>query len=167
MYSSIEVEQMRKTIIRAISILVFLLVLLAALIVVVRFYPYSYHFSAYPKITQTKSGASGDPINLLFIGTKEQITQSFHQAGWLVPDPITPQTSARIAVDSLAHRNYPTAPVSNLYVFGRIQDLAFEKPTNDVQYRGHIPLSLTLFGASKAQREDPLFVPLAKWQGMR
>ena len=55
-----------------------------------------------------------------------------------MPDPITPQTSAKIAADSLAHCSYPTAPVSNLYVFGRIQDLAFEKPTNDVQNRGHI-----------------------------
>src|SRR5439155_9986448 len=45
---------------------------------------------------------------------------------------------AKIAADSLAHRSYPTAPVSNLYVFGRVQDLAFEKPTTDVQNRGHI-----------------------------
>jgi hypothetical protein len=43
-------------------------------------------------------------------------------------------------VASLAHRSYPTAPVSNLYVFGRVQNLAFEKPTNDVQNRGHIRL---------------------------
>jgi hypothetical protein len=41
---------------------------------------------------------------------------------------------------SLAHRPYPTAPVSNLYVFGRAQDLAFEKPTDDVANRGHIRL---------------------------
>lgn len=123
---------------RVVSILGIVLVLLTALVAVVRFYPYSYDFSAYPQITHTKSGATGDPINLLFIGSKEQITQGFHLAGWLIPDPITTQTSARIAVDSLAHRNYPTAPVSNLYVFGRVQDLAFEKPTTDVQYRGHI-----------------------------
>lgn len=80
----------------------------------------------------------GDPINLLFIGSKEQITHGFQQASWLIPDPITPQTSARIAADSLAHRSYPTAPMSNLYVFGRVQDLAFEKPTTDIHYRGHI-----------------------------
>jgi hypothetical protein len=131
---------MRKMMIRVLSILGMLLVLLAALIVVVRFYPYSYDFFAYPKITQTQSGAPGDPINLLFVGEKEQITQSFRQAGWLIPDPITTQTSVRIAADSLAHRSYPTAPVSNLYVFGRVQNLAFEKPTTDVQYRGHIRL---------------------------
>ncbi len=66
------------------------------------------------------------------------MTQSFHLAGWLTPDPITAQTSAKITVDSLTHRSYPTAPVSDLYVFGRVQDLAFEKPTTDVQNRGHI-----------------------------
>src|SRR5713101_1372203 len=131
---------MRKTIIRSASILGMLLLLVTALIVLLRFYPYPSNFPAYPKITHTRSGAAGDPINLVFVGTKDQIMHSFQQAGWLLPDPITPQTSAKIAADSLAHRSYPTAPVSNLYVFGRIQDLAFEKPTNDVQNRGHIRL---------------------------
>jgi hypothetical protein len=129
---------MRTTIIRLVSLLGILFVLFAALIAIVRFYPYSYAFPAYPKVTHTKSGALGDPINLVFVGNQDQISQSFRQAGWLIPDPITAQTSAKIAVDSLAHRSYPTAPVSNLYVFGRVQDLAFEKPTNDVANRGHI-----------------------------
>ncbi len=131
---------MRKTIIRFMSILGILLLLFLACIVLIRFYPYTTNFPAYPRITRTQSGADGDPINLVFVGRKDQITQSFQQAGWLIPDPITPQTAAKIAADSLAHKSYPTAPVSNLYVFGRVQDLAFEKPTNDVQNRGHIRL---------------------------
>ena len=131
---------MRKTIIRFVSILGILLVFLTALIAVVRFYPYTYNFPAYPKVTHTKSGAEGDPLNLVFVGSKDQVTHSFQQAGWLIPDPITLQTSEKIAVDSLTHKSYPTAPVSNLYVFGRVQDLAFEKPTNDVANRGHIRL---------------------------
>ncbi len=129
---------MKKMIIRSVSMLGILLVLFAALLAVIRFYPYSSAFPAYPKVTHTKPGVPGDPINLVFVGTKDQLMHSFRQAGWPIPDPITAKTSARIAVDSLAHRNYPTAPVSNLYVFGRVQDLAFEKPTTDVQYRGHI-----------------------------
>jgi LssY C-terminus len=129
---------MRKVIIRFVSIPGILLVLFTALFTLIRFYPYTYNFPAFPKITHTQSGANGDPINVLFVGSEDQIMQSFHQAGWLIPDPVTSQTSAKIAADSLAHRSYPTAPVSNLYVFGRIQDMAFEKPTNDVQKRGHI-----------------------------
>lgn len=114
----------------------------AILVLLVRFYPYSWNFSSFPRVTRTAAGTAAgtaaDPINLVFVGSQEQMTQSFHQAGWLTPDPITPQTIARIAADSLAHRSYPTAPVSNLYVFGRAQDVTFEKPTNDVQNRGHI-----------------------------
>jgi len=131
---------MRKTIIRSVSILGILLVLVTALIAFIRFYPYNYNFPAYPKITHTQSGAEGDPLNLVFIGSKDQIAHSFQQAGWLIPDPITLQTSEKIAVASLTHKSYPTAPVSNLYVFGRVQDLAFEKSTNDVANRGHIRL---------------------------
>lgn len=110
------------------------------LILLIRFYPYSWNFTTFPRVTQTASGGAGDPINVVFIGSQAQIARSFHQAGWLTPDPITPQTMARIAADSLAHRSYPTAPMSALYVFGRAQDLAFEKPTNDVQNRDHIRL---------------------------
>src|SRR2546426_2911236 len=131
---------MRKTIIRVVSMLGILVLLLTALIALIRFYPYTYNFTTYPKITHTKSGAEGDPLNIVFVGSKDQIMQSFQKAGWLLPDPITPQTSEKIAAASLAHRSYPTAPVSNLFVFGRVQDLAFEKPTNDVQNRGHIRL---------------------------
>src|SRR5713226_5418054 len=131
---------MKTTIIRLMSMLGILVLLVTALIALLRFYPYTSNFPAFPRITHTQSGAEGDPLNLVFVGSKDQITHSFQQAGWLVPDPITLQTSEKIAVDSLAHRSYPTAPVSNLYVFGRVQDLAFEKPTNDVANRGHIRL---------------------------
>jgi hypothetical protein len=129
---------MRRIRIRVVCLLGILFLLLAALLACIRFYPYPFDFSTYPTLSHTKSGATGDPINVLFLGSKDQIMQSFHRAGWLTPDPITTQSSMRIAMDSLAHRSYPTAPVSNLYVYGRVQDLAFEKPTNDVQSRGHI-----------------------------
>lgn len=139
---------MKTTISRLASLLGILLVLFAVLIALIRFYPYSYTFPTFPQVTRTKSEALGDPINLIFVGTQDQIKRSFQQAGWLIPDPITSQTSVKITVDSLTHRSYPTAPVSNLYVFGRVQDLAFEKPTTDVQYRGHIRIwkTSTLIG---------------------
>src|SRR3989442_3735233 len=129
---------MRKKRTRVMTMISSLLLLFIACIVLIRFYPYTFNFPAFPRITQTQSGAHGDPINMVFVGRKEQILQSFQQAGWLIPDPITRQTAQKIAAASLAHRSYPTAPVSNLYVFGRVQDLAFQKPTNDVQNRGHI-----------------------------
>jgi hypothetical protein len=122
--------------------LVILLVFML-LLVGLRIYPAPWIFPAFPHITHTAKGAAGDPLNIILVGSASQITESFARAGWLIPDPITPQTSARIATASLAHQPYPTAPVSALYVFGRVQDLAFERPTNDVANRGHIRLWLT------------------------
>jgi LssY C-terminus len=115
---------MRKNRIRFMSVISTLLVLLIACILLIRFYPYTYNFTGFPSITHT-IGADGDPVNLVFAPDKDQVLHSFQQAGWLLPDPITLQTAKKIAIDSLAHRSYPTAPVNNLYVFGRVQDLAF------------------------------------------
>jgi LssY C-terminus len=117
-----------------------ILLVFVLLLVGLRVYPSPWLFPAFPKITHAARGAAGDPLNIILVGSASQMRESFARAGWLIPDPITPQTSTRIATASLAHRPYPTAPVSALYVFGRVQDLAFERPTNDVQNRGHIRL---------------------------
>jgi len=139
---------MRNTRIIFLSIISPVWVLGIACILLIGVYPSPSNFSAFPRLTRTQAGAAGDPVNLVFVGSKAQIVRSFHQAGWLIPDPITLQTSAKIAEDSLAHRSYPTAPVSPLYLFGRVQDLAFEKPTHDVHNRGHLRLwqTTTLLG---------------------
>ena len=75
--------------------------------------------------TATKSGNPGNPINILILGSKQTINSYFTEAGWKVPDPITEKSSIKIAVDSLKNLPYPTAPVSNLYLYGRRQDLAY------------------------------------------
>src|SRR5258708_13180297 len=108
---------MRTTIIRLMSILGSVLLLLAVLIALLRFYPYTPNFPAYPRITHTKAGAEGDPLNLIFVGSQEQITRSFHQPGCLIPDPITPQTTQKITVAHLPLKSYPTPPASNLSSF--------------------------------------------------
>src|SRR5260221_6322298 len=117
-----------------------ILLVFVLLLVGLRVYPSPWLFPAFPKIPHPARGAAGDPLNIIRVGSAPQLMESFARAGWLVPDPIPSHPSARIAAASLAHRPYPTAPVSNLYVFGRVQDLAFERPTNDVQNRGHIRL---------------------------
>src|SRR5260370_14230048 len=101
---------MRKTIIRVVSMLGILVVLVTALIALLRFYPYTYNFPVYPKITHTKSGAEGDPLNLVFVGSKDQITHSFKHAEWLFPDPITLQTSEINAFAIINHNSIHHPP---------------------------------------------------------
>ena len=92
-----------------------------------------------PRITTTGSGIHGDPINLSFIGDENDLVSAMLAAGWYPADPITLESSLRIAESTVFHRPYVDAPVSNLFLFGRKEDLAFEKPVgNDARQRHHV-----------------------------
>lgn len=84
-----------------------------------------------PTVTHTKSGIPGDPLNLGLVGTEEQVHRAMLAAHWYPADPITLESSLRLAVDVVIKRPFVEAPVSPLYLFGRKQDLAFEKPVGD------------------------------------
>lgn len=90
-----------------------------------------------PRHTTTAQGRQGDAINVAFIGTEEELHRMFSAAGWYAADPITLETSIRIAADVVVHKPYAHAPVSNLYVWGRKQDAAFEQPVGDSPKQRH------------------------------
>ncbi len=102
---------------------------------------YEHHpkLEAAPKITYTKDGIPGDPLNVGLIGSQDDVIHSMVAAGWLPADPVTFRTSLRITESALLGKPYPTAPVSNLYVFGRIEDMAFEQPVpGNTRERNHV-----------------------------
>ena len=93
-----------------------------------------------PLTTFNRYGDTGDLINMQICGTDGQIGAAFASAGWYRADEITFITSVRISIDSILGRAYTTAPVSNLFLFGRREDLAFERPGHNVRQRDHIRL---------------------------
>jgi hypothetical protein len=96
-------------------------------------------FDDVPKITHTGSGIPGDPLNVALIGTKEEMIRIMLAAKWYPADPLTLKSSLRIAADSVLKRPDPEAPVSNLYLFGRKEDLAFEQEVGDnPRHRHHV-----------------------------
>jgi hypothetical protein len=95
--------------------------------------------SAAPKTTRTAQGLAGDPLNVALIGTRQEVVRVLLAAGWYPADPTTFRTSLHIAASVLAHRPYPDAPMSNLYLWGRRQDLAFERPVgSSARQRHHV-----------------------------
>jgi LssY C-terminus len=92
-----------------------------------------------PKTTLTGQGIPGDPLNVGLIGGEEDVVKSMLAADWSPADPITLRSSLRIAASVVFRRPDPNAPVSNLYLFGRKQDLAFEKPVGgNARQRHHV-----------------------------
>jgi hypothetical protein len=92
-----------------------------------------------PTITHTKAGIPGDPLNVALIGSKVEVLKIMLAAKWYPADPITLRSSLKIAAASVLRRSYDEAPVSNLYLFGRKQDLAFQQAVgNNPRQRHHV-----------------------------
>jgi len=94
-------------------------------------------WSGLPTRTLTSGGVQGDPVNVALEGTQVQILTAFHAMGWVRADPLSVKDDARLAADALFHRLYPTAPVSNLYLFHRPEDFAVERELGSVSRRDH------------------------------
>jgi hypothetical protein len=90
-----------------------------------------------PRHTTTARGRQGDAVNVAFIGTEEELHQVLALAGWYAADPVTLETSLRIAADVVLRKPYAHAPVSDLYLWGRVQDAAFEQPVGGSPKQRH------------------------------
>ncbi|HWB08233.1 MAG TPA: LssY C-terminal domain-containing protein [Pirellulales bacterium] len=92
-----------------------------------------------PKTTYTADRIPGDPLNIALVGSEAEVVAAMHLAGWFPADPTTVRSSVHIAESVVLKRSYETAPVSNLYVWGRPQDLAFEQQEGQsASHRHHV-----------------------------
>jgi hypothetical protein len=90
-----------------------------------------------PRVTETANHIPGDPVNLALVGSEAELVRALTAAHWYPADPITLRSSLRIAVDSVFRHPDDEAPVSDLFLFGRKQDLAFERPVGDSPRQRH------------------------------
>jgi hypothetical protein len=93
-----------------------------------------------PQRAMGKTNKPGDPINLVLVGTAQEIEQVFRQAGWNEPKKKNQQSIWKTALAVINDDGHDAAPVSDLYVFGRKEDLAFEKTLNTFNKRHHLRL---------------------------
>jgi LssY C-terminus len=106
-----------------------------------RHYEHQPRLADAPKTTLTAQGIPGDPLNVGLVGSDSEIIHAMLGSGWSPANPITFESSMKIARSVLLDRPYVEAPVSNLYLFGRKQDLAFERPVGDsARQRHHVRL---------------------------
>jgi hypothetical protein len=92
-----------------------------------------------PRFTITGDGLPGDPVNLVLTGTLQQLNAAFKLAGWSQADRLGLASSWRMIQAFVFNSPYPTAPFSTLYLFGRGQDVGFQKAIdNSPRKRHHI-----------------------------
>ncbi len=85
----------------------------------------------------TPDGFASDPINIGIVGTRQQITAAMKSAGWYRPDKKNLQSLLKVIRSMIYHKPYPRTPFSQLYLFGRKQDLSFALPIGDKSSNRH------------------------------
>jgi LssY C-terminus len=90
-----------------------------------------------PSYTITGDGLPGDPVNLMLTGTQQQLRAAFAAAGWVEADPLGLRSSWRMVRAFVLNSPYPAAPFSTLFLFGRGQDIGFQKAIDDSPRKRH------------------------------
>src|SRR4029077_5735038 len=92
-----------------------------------------------PSYTVTGDGLPGDPVNVALVGTLGELRAAFAALGWSEADRLNFASLWGMARSFVLNSPYPTAPFSTLYLFGRGQDIGFQKAIdNSPRKRHHI-----------------------------
>jgi len=93
-----------------------------------------------PRRVSDQQGNPGDMVNLLIVGTQDQVVKTFTAAGWVHVDSSVGDAILAGLVDSLQKKDYLTMPMSTLYLFNRPQDYGFAhaEPVKVVMSRNHL-----------------------------
>ncbi|HEY4951144.1 MAG TPA: LssY C-terminal domain-containing protein [Candidatus Acidoferrales bacterium] len=93
-----------------------------------------------PRRVSDPQGKPGDMVNILLVGTPEQVVQVFGRAGWVRVDRSVQDAVVNAVIDSLEKKDYLTMPMSTLFLFDRPQDFGFAhaEPVRVAMSRNHL-----------------------------
>jgi len=93
-----------------------------------------------PRRVSDPAGNPGDMVNVLLIGSQDQVTAAFKAAGWVQVDRSVEDTILAGALATFQKDAYLTMPMSTLFLFGRPQDYGFAhaEPVKVVESRNHL-----------------------------
>jgi hypothetical protein len=69
----------------------------------------------------------GDMVNFVLIGSEKQVQDALNAANWHVADTSTPGAVTKAILMATQKEDYLQMPMSQLYLFGRVQDFGYEE----------------------------------------
>jgi len=88
--------------------------------------------------TYTSHGKPADVVNLLFVGSHDQMQAAFQAANWTSGGSVSTKSVYREFVAYLTASNYRSEPVTTQYLEGHRQDMAWQKSFNSYSKREHV-----------------------------
>lgn len=93
-------------------------------------------------VVDSKAEEKGDPLNLVMIGSGEDLFYAFIRAGWDETEVVTAASGVKTVVSFFSGGAYRYSPISSLYLFGRHQDIALQVIRDNIHERNHFRLWL-------------------------
>jgi hypothetical protein len=91
-----------------------------------------------PRSKPSAEARPADLVNLLFIGSREEIATAFTAAGWIEARPKSFRAGVSEALAAALNRSDRDAPMSALFVNNVAADMSWQKGFDDVSKRHHI-----------------------------
>jgi len=96
--------------------------------------------SKIPRRVTDPNGNPGDMVNVLIVGTQDQVVNAFTSAGWVQVDKSVRTSMLSALEGTIEKKDYLTMPMSILYLFNRPQDYGFAhgEPVRVAMSRNHL-----------------------------
>jgi hypothetical protein len=93
-----------------------------------------------PRRIADQNHSPGDMVNILIVGTEDEMVKAFTTADWVKVDKSVGDTVLAGLMDTFEKKDYLTMPMSTLYLFDRPQDYGFAhaEPVRVVMSRNHL-----------------------------
>jgi hypothetical protein len=93
-----------------------------------------------PRRVADEKHLPGDMVNILLIGSEDQVVKAFTTAGWVKVDRSVQSTIESGLLETWEKKDYLTMPMSTLYLFDRPQDYGFAhaEPIRVFMSRNHL-----------------------------
>jgi hypothetical protein len=91
-----------------------------------------------PRRVKSKKGNEGGPVNLVLIGSQQEVNAAFEKAGWTAAQDQNANSLWKTFEAVIKGKGYDAAPMSTLFLYGHPEDVAFEKMLNTFTHRHHL-----------------------------
>ncbi|HZD32777.1 MAG TPA: LssY C-terminal domain-containing protein [Candidatus Angelobacter sp.] len=91
-----------------------------------------------PQRTTTLKSVDADMINLVFLGSRQQVEAAFREAGWKGSDPVSRRAVMRGFYALLNNSGYAQQPMKSFLMEGKPENMNWQKGLNSYGRRDHL-----------------------------
>ncbi len=107
--------------------------------------------SQLPWRVTTRKNVDADLLNVVFLGSEEEVKSAFREAGWHNADPVSRRTFLKNMYALLNNSGYPQEPMTTFLLHGKPEDMNWQKSLNSYDRRDHLRIwQYTITGTTQS-----------------